>query len=86
MLKNYGVGCGGGLQDFSISPSPLGFNWGGNWELGWTGMGLCQGVWGLKGLAQGLDNFRHSSFSSDVPSFSSYGIFACKIQKKDLSH
>ena len=34
MLKSYGVGWGGGLQDFSVSPSPLGPNW--VFELGWT--------------------------------------------------
>ena len=33
----------GGLQDFSVSPSPLWVNLG--FELGWTGLGL--GLWGL---------------------------------------
>ena len=41
MLKSYRVG--GGLQDFSVSPSPLWVNWG--FKLGWTGLGL-----GLEGL------------------------------------
>ena len=46
MLKSYGVGggwVGGGLQDFSVSPSPLWVNLG--FKLGWTGLGL-----GLEGL------------------------------------
>ena len=37
------------LQDFSVSLSPLGSNWG--FELSWTGSGLGLwglGVWGLK--------------------------------------
>ena len=40
-----GVGrwVGGGLQDFSVSPSPLWVNLG--FKLGWTGLGL-----GLEGL------------------------------------
>ena len=29
MLTSYRMG-GGGLQDFSVSPSPLGLNWGSN--------------------------------------------------------
>ena len=37
------VGGGGGLQDFSVSPSPLWANLG--FKLGWTGLGL-----GLGGL------------------------------------
>ena len=65
----------GGLQDFSVSPSPLGFNWGGN--LVGIGPGEFRGI---KGLALGLDNFRHSSFSSYVPSFSSSAVFALKCQ------
>ena len=36
-------GGGGGLQDFSVSPSPLWVNLG--FKLGWTGLGL-----GLEGL------------------------------------
>ena len=42
------VVVGGGLQDFSVSPSPLLGLFG--LELGWTGLGL--GLWGLgtKGL------------------------------------
>ena len=44
MLKSYWVvvvGVGGGLQDFSVSPRPLGFGF------------LCLG---LSGLGPGLDN------------------------------
>ena len=41
---------GGGLQDFSVSPRPLGTNWG--FELGKTGLGL-----GLGSLGPGLDNW-----------------------------
>ena len=44
MLKSYLVvvgGGGGGLQDFSVSPRPLGF--------GFLGLGL-------RGLGPGLDN------------------------------
>ena len=50
MLKSYGGwwvvvgGGGGGLQDFSVSPRPLGF---------WFG---SKGF-GAKGLGPGLDNF-----------------------------
>ena len=48
MVKSYWVVmvvgvCGGGLQDFSVSPSPLGPNW--VFDLGWTGLGL--GLWGF---------------------------------------
>ena len=43
MLKSYGVGGGGGLQDFSVSPSPLWVNLG--FKLGRTWLGL-----GLRGL------------------------------------
>ena len=44
MLKSYGwVVGGGGLQDFSVSPSPLWVNLG--FKLGWTGLEL-----GLEGL------------------------------------
>ena len=39
----------GGLQDFSVSPSPLVPNW--VFELGWTGLGL-----GLEVLGTELDN------------------------------
>ena len=45
-LKVRGGWCwvvGGGLQDFSVSPSPLWVNLG--FKLGWTGLGL-----GLEGL------------------------------------
>ena len=35
-LKVHGWVCG--LQDFSVSPSPLGPNW--VFELGWTGLGI----------------------------------------------
>ena len=43
-----GVVGGGGLQDFSVSPSPL-------WallglELGWTGLGMGLGGLGTQGL------------------------------------
>ena len=35
MLKSYGmVGGGGGLQDFSVSPRPLGFGFLGFWVWG----------------------------------------------------
>ena len=37
-------------HDFSVSPSPLGF------ELGLTGLGLGLGGLGTKGLGPGLDN------------------------------
>ena len=44
MLKSCGGGwVVGGLQDFSVSPSPLWVNLG--FKLGWTGLGL-----GLEGL------------------------------------
>ena len=47
MLKSYWVVGGGGLQDFSVSPRPLGF---GFWGLG------------LRGLGPGLDkNRRHQT-------------------------
>ena len=41
-------------QDFSVSPRPLGTNWG--FELGWTGLGLGLGGLGTKGLGPWLDN------------------------------
>ena len=44
VLKCYGVVGGGGLQDFSVSPRPLGF---------WFG---TKGL-GAKVLGPGLDNF-----------------------------
>ena len=46
----------GGLQHFSVSPSPLGPNW--VFDLGWTGLGL--GLWGFwdKVLGTGLDNIQ----------------------------
>ena len=50
MLKSYrvvGWWVVGGLQDFSVSPSPLWVNFG--FKLGWTGLGL-----GLLGSGQGL--------------------------------
>ena len=47
MLKSYGWWVGGGLQDFIVSPSPLLGLFG--LELGWTGLGLGLGDWGLKG-------------------------------------
>ena len=44
MLKSWGWG-GGGLQDFSVSPSPLlGLS---GLELGWTVLGLGLGGLGL---------------------------------------
>ena len=43
MLKSWGVVVGGGLQDFSVSPSPLWVNLG--FKMGWTRLGL-----GLEGL------------------------------------
>ena len=45
MLKSWGVVVVvvGGLQDFSVSPSPLWVKLG--LELGWTRLGL--GLWGL---------------------------------------
>ena len=47
MLKSYWVGGGGGgLQDFSVSPRPLGF-----WFLVFGFR-----VFGAKGLGPGLDN------------------------------
>jgi len=51
MLKSYGVV--GGLEQFSVSPRPLGFGFGTKW-------------FGAKGLGPGLDNlhsfvFRDSS-------------------------
>ena len=53
MLKSCGwVGGGGGLQDFSVSPSPLGPN--GVFGLGWTGLGLGLGVLGIRFWGQGL--------------------------------
>ena len=51
MLKSYGVGgggwvvVGGGLQDFSVSPSPLWVNLG--FKLGWTGLGLGTNGFGV---------------------------------------
>ena len=49
MLKSWGwVGSGGGLQDFSVSPSPLLGLFG--LELGWTGLGLGLGGLGTQGL------------------------------------
>ena len=41
-------GGGGGLQDFSVSPSPLWANLG--FELGWTELGLGLGGLGIKGI------------------------------------
>ena len=42
------------LQDFSVSPSPLGPNWGLDLIGTWLGLGL--GGFGTKGLGTGLDN------------------------------
>ena len=56
MLKSYGgwvvVVVVGGLQDFSVSPIPLGPNW--VFELVWTGLGLGLGVLGIRFWGQGL--------------------------------
>ena len=53
MLKSCGwVGGGGGLQDFSVSPSPLGPNW--FFELGWNELGLSLGFFGISFWGQGL--------------------------------
>ena len=41
----------GGLQDFSVSPSPLWANLG--FKLGWTGLGLGLGGSGTKGFGVG---------------------------------
>ena len=38
MLKSYWMVVVGGLQNFSVSPSPLETNW--VFELGWTLLGL----------------------------------------------
>ena len=52
MLKSYWVVVvGGGLQDFSVSPSPLGTNLG--FELGLTGLGSGLGALRNKGLGFG---------------------------------
>ena len=45
---------GGGLQYFSVSPSPLWTNFG--FVLGLTGLGLGLGGLRTKGLGPGLDN------------------------------
>ena len=48
MLKSCGGGwVVGGLQDFSVSPSPLWVNLG--FELDWTGLGLGLGELGTRG-------------------------------------
>ena len=49
---------GGGLQHFSVSPRPLGTNWG--FELGKTGLGL-----GLGSLGPGLDKTYLSTLIKD---------------------
>ena len=48
MLKSYWVVVVGGLQDFSVSPSPL-FGLLGL-ELGWTELALGLGEFGTQGL------------------------------------
>ena len=48
MLKSGGWWVGGGLQDFSVSSSPLLGLFG--LELGWTGLGLGLGGLGTQGL------------------------------------
>ena len=45
---------GGGLQHYSVSPSPLGTNLG--FEIIGTWLGLGLGGLGTKGLGPGLDN------------------------------
>ena len=45
---------GGGLQNFSVSLSPLGTNLG--FEVGLTGLGLCLEGLRTKGLGPELDN------------------------------
>ena len=59
VLIYMGSGGSGGLQDFSVSHSPLGTNWG--LELGWP-----WGVWGLgvRGLGTELDT--SVSFLADI--------------------
>ena len=52
MLKSLGVVVVGGLQDFSVSPSPLGPNW--VFEMGWTGFGLGPVVLEIRFWGQGL--------------------------------
>ena len=51
--------CGGGLQHFSVSPSPLVTYWVLKLIGSWLGLGL--GGFGTKGLGTGLDNFRKSA-------------------------
>ena len=46
----------GGIQDFSVSPSPLGTNWVS--ELIGTWLGLSLGGLGTKGLGTVLDNYQ----------------------------
>ena len=54
MLKSWGVVMVvGGLEQFSVSPRPLGTNLG--FELGWTWFGFGLGGSGNKGLGPGLD-------------------------------
>ena len=53
--------CGGGLQHFSVSPSPLVTFWVSKLIGSWLGLGL--GGFGTKGLGTGLDN---STFSEDI--------------------
>ena len=54
MLKSLQV-LVGGLQDFSVSPSPLGTHW--VFELIRTWLGLGLGGLGSKGFGSVLDNF-----------------------------
>ena len=51
MLKSYGGWWVGGLQDFSVSPRPLGFGFSG---------------FGFRGLGPGLDNFEPIVTSLDL--------------------
>ena len=54
MLESYGVGGGGGLQDFSVSPRPL--------VSGFLGLGL-------RGLGPGLDNISNKHIQKEIVEF-----------------
>ena len=51
------MGGGGGLKDFSVSPSFFGTIW--DFELIGTWLGRVWGVWGLRVWDQGSTNFKH---------------------------
>ena len=57
----------GGLQDFSVSPSPLGTNW--VFELIRTWLGLDLGGLGTRGLGTGLCNKRQIDCFQNTRSF-----------------